>query len=127
MRVHIVRWSFYLRWCLFLVPISKSPIPLRVKKFSKVVQQVCIKMWLRTKDIFKEIYILFCGGNSAASKALRKICLVAFYHEFSCPGFSCSQDKREGISNNILLFFTLSFYIYLHLFCSFPVSVHLFH
>ena len=31
------------------------------------------------------------------------------YFEFSCLGFSCSQDKRKGISNNILLFFTLTF------------------
>ena len=67
-------------------------------------------MWLRMKDIFKEIYlyILFCGGNSAASKALRKIDLVAFYHEFYCPGFHHHlKDKKSENFKKVSVVFTL--------------------
>lgn len=69
------------------------------------------------KDIFKEIYlyILFCGGNSAASKALRKIDLVAFYHEFYCPGFHHHlKDKGVRISKKFLLFLHFLHPIVLH-------------
>ena len=112
MRVHIVRWSFYLRWCLFLVPISKSPIPLRVKKVFKSGATSLYKNVVGNDGFFK-IYIYFFSlswkrGNSAASKALRKIYLVAFYHEFYCPGFHHHlKDKKSENFKKVSVVFTL--------------------
>ena len=68
----------------------------------------------RERQEFFEIPILLSceQGNSALNGKVKfKIYLGIHYFEFSCSGFPRSQDKRMGISNIFLSFFTLFLYI----------------